>query len=150
MGLDMYLEARFYLPPYDETLAPIRAAIGKAIGYVPPAEKPDNDPTLLEVTGVSVRVGYWRKFDPLHQWFVNNVQGGHDDCRPSFVSSEVLTELEDQLDQIDDDPQSASEHFIIEDDSTLDETDVDYTIKVLVHAKHLQERGWDIYYRASS
>ncbi|MFC3652832.1 hypothetical protein ACFONN_14840 [Dyella humi] len=150
MGLDMYLEARLYLPPYDEALASIRAAIGKAIGYVPPAEKPDNDSTLLEVTGVSVRVGYWRKFDPLHQWFVNNVQEGHDDCRPASVSSEVLTKLEEQLNQVDDNPQSAGKHFIIEDDSTLDEGDVHYTLKVLVHAKRLQERGWDIYYRASS
>lgn len=150
MGLDMYLEAQLYLTPYDETRAPIRAAISKAIGYVPPAEKPDNDPTLLEVTGVSVRVGYWRKFDPLHQWFVNNVQGAYDDCRPAFVSPEVLTELEEQLDQVDDDPQSASEHFTVEGDSTLNESDVDYTLKVLGHAKRLQQRGWDIYYRASS
>lgn len=149
MGLDMYLEARFYLPPYDGALAPIRMAIGKAIGYTPPKERPDNDATLLEITGVSVRVGYWRKLDCLHRWFVTNVQDGSDDCRPAFVSPNVLTELEIQLDQVKDVPKSARELFTVEDDGTLDEDDVDYTLKVLAHAKRLQERGWDIYYRAS-
>lgn len=31
----------------------------------------------------------------------------------------------------------------------MSESDIDYTLKVVVHAKTLQERGWDIYYRAS-
>lgn len=58
MGLDMYLEARFYLRPYDEAIEPIRKAMGDAIGYSPKMERPNNDPTLQEVVAVSVRVGY--------------------------------------------------------------------------------------------
>ena len=106
MGLDMYLEARFYLPPYDRGLAPIRKAIADAIGYIPPQEKLEDDTALMEVTGVSVRVGYWRKCDPLHQWFVSNIQAGADDCRSAFVSATALNELEEQLDQVRDDPGS--------------------------------------------
>lgn len=34
-------------------------------------------------------------------------------------------------------------------DETLDEGEVDYTLRILHHAKRLQEQGWDIYYRAS-
>ena len=56
MGLDMYLEAKLHLPPYNKELAPVRHAIGQAIGYTP-TEKPDNDATLMEITGVIVRVG---------------------------------------------------------------------------------------------
>lgn len=149
MGLDMYLEAKLHLPPYSEELRPVRQAIGQAIGYTPPAEKPDNDATLMEITGVTVRVGYWRKFDPLHQWFVNNVQEGHDDCRPAYISPDVLAELEEQLDQVGDDPESANEHFVSEGDESMDEGDIDYTLRIVLQAKKLQERGWDIYYRAS-
>lgn len=149
MGLDMYLEAKFHLPPYSEELTPVRQVIGQAIGYTPPAEKPDNDPTLMEITGVTVRVGYWRKFDPLHQWFVSNVLESYDDCRSAYVSPEVLVELEELLDQVSDDPESASEHFVSEGDMPMSEGDVDYTLKVVVQAKKLQERGWDITYRAS-
>jgi hypothetical protein len=149
MGLDMYLEAMLHLPPYNTELAPVRHAIGQAIGYTPPMEKPDNDATLMEITGVTVRVGYWRKFDPLHQWFVSNVQEGHDDCRPAYIAPDVLAELEEQLDQVSDDPESASEHFVSEGDEPMSEGDVDYTLRIVVQAKTLQQRGWDIYYRAS-
>ena len=149
MGLDMYLEAKLHLPPYSEELAPVRQAIGQAIGYTPPTEKPDNDATLMEITGVTVRVGYWRKFDPLHQWFVSNVLESYDDCRSAYVSPEALAELEEQLDQVSDDPESASEHFVSEDDEPMSEGDVDYTLRIVVQAKKLQERGWDITYRAS-
>ena len=149
MGLDMYLEAKRYVAPCDAQTEPMRRAIGAAIGYVPPKEKPGEDASLLEVSGVTVRVGYWRKFDALHQWFVNNTQQGHDDCRPSFVSVDTLIELEEQLEQVGDDPASASEYFTADVDETLEDGDVDYTLKVLHHAKRLQTQGWDIYYRAS-
>ena len=149
MRLDMYLEAKLHLPPYDTGLAPVREAIERAIGYTPPTEKPDNDATLMEITGVTVRVGYWRKFDPLHQWFVSNVQEGHDDCRPAYIAPDVLDVLEEQLDQVNDDPDSAGEHFVSEDDGPMMKGDIDYTLRIVVQAKKLQERGWDIYYRAS-
>ena len=145
----MYLEAKRHVAPCDSQTEPMRRAIGAAIGYVPPKEKPGQDESLLEVSGVTVRVGYWRKFDVLHQWFVGNVQEGHDDCRPAFVSADTLNALEEQLEQVGDDPASASEYFTADEDGTPDESDVDYTLKVLHHAKRLQEQGWDITYRAS-
>jgi hypothetical protein len=58
-------------------------------------------------------------------------------------------ELEEQLEKVGDDPASASEYFTADEDETLEESDVDYTLKVLHHAKRLQEQGWDITYRAS-
>jgi hypothetical protein len=149
MGLDMYLEATRYVAPCDAQTEPMRRAIGAAIGYVPPNEKPGQDGSLLEVSGVTVRVGYWRKFGALHQWFVSNVQQGHDDCQSTFVSIESLLELEEQLEQVGDDPQSASEHFTADIDEALEEAEVDYTLSILHHAKRLQAQGWDIYYRAS-
>jgi DNA topoisomerase IA len=149
MGQDMYLEAKRHLPPYDAGLAPVRQAIGRAMGYTPPKEKPGNDATLMEITDVIVRVGYWRKCDPLHQWFVSNVLESYDDCRAAYVSPEVLAELEERLDGVREDPERASEHFVSEGDEPMSESDIDYTRKVVVHAKTLQERGWDIYYRAS-
>ena len=48
---------------------------------------------MMRVTGVSVRVGYWRKANAIHGWFVRNVQGGKDECQDSSVSRESLKEL---------------------------------------------------------
>lgn len=149
MGLDMYLEAKLHLPPYNTELAPVRHAIGQAIGYVPPSSKPVDDPTLLEITGVTVRVGYWRKVDPLHQWFVDHVQEGHDDCRPAYVAPDILMELANRLDRVRHDPERAGDDFLLDGDAAMDTSEVDYTLQTLQHAQRLQERGWDIYYRAS-
>ena len=41
------------------------------------------------------KVGYWRKANQIHNWFVNNVQGGEDDCGTYIVSKEQLEELLD-------------------------------------------------------
>ena len=151
MALDMYLEARCAVSPEDAALVLTRSkAISDAIGYVAPMVKPGNDPVPLEVSAVLVRLGYWRTFWPLHYWFVNNLQEGNDDNRPVRVGNSALEELEDALDQVDDDPLSVTEHFVVDDGSTLVGSELAYTQKVIAAARQLQRRGWDIYYRSSS
>lgn len=39
------------------------------------------------------QVGYWRKANQIHRWFVENVQGGVDDCNPYPVSKDQLEDL---------------------------------------------------------
>jgi hypothetical protein len=38
-------------------------------------------------------VGYWRKANAIHKWFVENVQEGEDDCREYYVGAEQLKSL---------------------------------------------------------
>ena len=38
-------------------------------------------------------VGYWRKQNHIHKWFVDNCQGGIDECQEVEVSKEKLEEL---------------------------------------------------------
>lgn len=149
MGLDMYLEAKRYVAPYDTQMKPMRRAIGAAIGYVPPKAKPGHDASLLEVCGVTVRVGYWRKFGALHRWFVDHVQEGHDDCRPAYVPAECLRDLQRVCERAMDDPTCVTEGFNVTDTAGLDAEELAYTQEILTHAIKLQEQGWDITYRAS-
>lgn len=44
---------------------------------------------------ISYQVAYWRKANQVHNWFVENVQGGEDECKPYVVSKEQLQELLD-------------------------------------------------------
>lgn len=39
------------------------------------------------------QVGYWRKANQIHNWFVENVQGGVDDCGSYPVSRKQTEEL---------------------------------------------------------
>ncbi|MGI1661367.1 hypothetical protein ACRDNQ_03915 [Palleronia sp. KMU-117] len=44
-------------------------------------------------TEVREVIGYWRKANQIHGWFVRNAQGGKDDCREYPVSRDQLREL---------------------------------------------------------
>jgi hypothetical protein len=82
MGLDMYLKAKkFY---FDE-------AEGNAIIKL---AMPENHPfKRLRQAEVSIEVGYWRKANEIHNWFVNNVQKGNDDCGEYYVDPKHIETL---------------------------------------------------------
>lgn len=48
---------------------------------------------LSKVSSVIEHVGYWRKANAIHKWFVDNVQDGVDDCETYDVSFKKLVEL---------------------------------------------------------
>lgn len=95
MGLDMYLERihrnadeyrNVNLDDFDvnsklyKTLAPYFHQRGSE---------------FYSWTSLFEDVGYWRKANAIHKWFVENVQNGEDDCGQYEVSKEQLEELLD-------------------------------------------------------
>lgn len=52
------------------------------------------------VSDIVERVGYWRKANQIHNWFVKNVQDGEDNCNDYDVSTEQLQELIDTCKQV--------------------------------------------------
>lgn len=96
MGLDMYLDARRYISNYthDPEGQKLAAAVFAALGV--------KDPNAYANTGITVelRAGYWRKANSVHQWFVNNVQDGEDDCKDYYVTREQLQALALQCQRI--------------------------------------------------
>lgn len=91
MGLDMYLNARRYLWSVDKADQKIAEEVALLLpeikGITPQFSA--NSP----VKEVVIEAGYWRKANAIHRWFVENVQGGTDDCNPYPVSREQLEEL---------------------------------------------------------
>lgn len=90
MGLDMYLTGKRYMSKYfdKEDTARIEK-VNEVFGF---QGEEDADYNAVEV---SFRVGYWRKANQIHQWFVDNVQDGVDECQEAYVSREQLQELVD-------------------------------------------------------
>lgn len=83
MGLDMYLRAKRYLWNNEQD-QPIAKAVAEAIGL--PEE---------EVKEVSIMAAQWRKANAIHNWFVENVQDGEDNCAAYCLDIEILNELRD-------------------------------------------------------
>ena len=46
------------------------------------------------------KVGYWRKANHVHAWFVDKVQGGNDDCLYYFVTKENFFELKEACEKV--------------------------------------------------
>lgn len=92
MGLDMYLRAKKYISNYDEKEKEVVGKLNDMFNIVS-----DEDYTVTEV---AFRVAYWRKANQIHQWFVENCQGGEDDCREYYVGRNQLKDLRDLCEQV--------------------------------------------------
>ena len=92
MGLDMYLEARKYVRKvdYSSTEPETTEEYKTLLSFFPPAVDEFNDFAGAEV---QVTIGYWRKANQVHNWFVTKCAGGVDECQPIRVDSEQLAVL---------------------------------------------------------
>ena len=99
MGLDMYLMLKIercnYSGRFDilnEDAQKKRALFDRraraAVGISAPALN------MFERVTASTQIGYWRKANHIHNWFVTNVQNGNDDCGSYSVEPEALDALE--------------------------------------------------------
>lgn len=88
MGLDMYLERRKY---FGLNFPHVREEYQKKGVDIPDLSKLGINVNRL--THVTEQCIYWRKANAIHQWFVDNVQDGNDDCKDYYVSREKLKEL---------------------------------------------------------
>ena len=61
-----------------------------------------------------VEIGYWRKANQIHKWFVDNIQRGVDNCATYYCDKEQLIELKELCQQVLDDPKKAEELLPVE------------------------------------
>lgn len=91
MGLDMYLYKKTYLFTGDWIKEGSRESVTILKGGEPHQTiKSDRVKYVIE------EVGYWRKANAIHKWFVEHVQNGADDCGSYYVDR---SQLEDLLDE---------------------------------------------------
>ena len=103
MGLDMYLSARKrfekinwqVLQNNDELSYNSAEAVYPKFNDLMEITQMDNVATDVYGASVEVTCAYWRKANQIHKWFVDNVQGGNDNCGEYYVSQEQLRELLD-------------------------------------------------------
>ena len=93
MGLDMYLEKEYFVGAKYEH----RKVAGVIDITVNDKELPVN---FSKVSNIVEEVGYWRKANAIHAWFVDNVQDGVDDCGRYYVSRDKLKELLETVNKV--------------------------------------------------
>ena len=86
MGLDMYLIKSTYIgAEYDHRKISGTVSIFKDGKEIPIQ--------LKRINCIREKVGYWRKANAIHKWFVDNVQDGKDEGQEVEVSQKQLNDL---------------------------------------------------------
>lgn len=155
MGLDMYLSGKRYISKHFNEGDTERAeAIQKLFPEL--AEIPGKFGDTSPVKEVSIDVGYWRKANAVHDWFVRECQDGEDECRPHYVSREKLTELKELCEKVLANRKSASElmptssgfFFGSQEYDQYYFEDLEQTVEIVDRALTLPKE-WDFEYRSS-
>lgn len=111
MGLDMYLEKMPKIKGYNfGELIEISNHIANYINGKEELEKYEkyeelkpyikNRGEYFNWYDLREQIGYWRKANQIHRWFVENIQNDVDDCGYYEVSKEQLIELKELCEKI--------------------------------------------------
>lgn len=150
MGLDMYLTKRVYIGAnYSHNNVTGKVDI-----------KSNGVPVKIQFKRISEiieEVGYWRKANAIHNWFVKNCQDGKDECRDTWVATDKLEELLEVCKQVKKDHSLAGTLLPPESGFFFGSTEIDrgyfqdieYTIGLLEKLFKENLTAADIYYRSS-
>ena len=144
MGLDMYLFAKRFMWYNEDNL---KQEVASAFPELPEGVLPKE---------VQFEVGYWRKANAVHKWFVDNVQEDNDDCGYYYVSKNKLKELKSLCEQVLKDNEKASEllptqsgfFFGNTDYGMMYEEDLENTIQIIDRALAMPA-GYELEYHSS-
>ena len=145
MGLDMFLSGKIYLSPRDKNNKKIKELF-----------KEINEIGNSDYVIVELGVGYWRKANAIHNWFVKNIQNGNDDCKEYWVTREKLKELKELCNKVLKDKNKAPE--LLPTISGFFFGNLEYdgyyfhyledTVKIIDKILKLSD-NWNIYYNSS-
>jgi hypothetical protein len=140
MGLDMYLRATEYVSRWDydgnnaDDNNPLFDQLVKQFDVTDAI----GDTTFGGIS-IDFPMGYWRKVNSVHNWFVENCGGGVDECQQMYVNRQHLEELREICKQVLADhslaeellPTSSGFFFGSTDFDEYYFKDLEYTVKVI-------------------
>jgi hypothetical protein len=154
MGLDQYLYRKSYVRSGDYYTPAHRDVIKLIRG--------DKEVDTSKIRFIVEEVGYWRKANQIHKWFVDNVQDGKDDCGEYEVTEDQLRDLLETCKEVIEDRSKAEKLLPTKSGFFFGETDYDEyyfdgilnTIRIIESLFELDLNGvsylkGDIYYSSS-
>lgn len=152
MGLDMYLYASGYESKHSRGGEVIKGFYPEELSLF--EEKHQQHNFLSKET--KYQIGYWRKFNALHNYIVKNFANGVDDCKEIYLPKEGIEQILEVLKTIKKDKSKANELLATQSGFFFGSTeydeyywqDIDYSIELFEDVLTLHY-SWDIYYQAS-
>ena len=141
MGLDMYLYLR------KEEYKSKSEFRNQEITDLYPTELKSFEKDILDRNFASrsvktdYQVGYWRKANAIHKWFVDNCADGEDNCQPIYVPIDKLKELRNLCNRVLQNKEKANELLQTEDGFFFGTTDYDeWYFRDLEYTKQLLDK----------
>jgi hypothetical protein len=117
------------------------------------------DGDRMRVQTIIAEAMYWRKANAIHRWFVENAQGGEDNCERYYVSREQLLKLRDlcanlctqKVEALAEDSLPTTDGFFFG-STEYDEwywNDIENTVKGIDTALETFGDGWHFHYQSS-
>jgi hypothetical protein len=106
MGLDMYLYRETYIGAEYEHRK-VEGNINITTGGKPIKIN------FNKVSSIKENVGYWRKANQIHHWFVQNVQEGEDNCAYYYVGKHKLEELLADVSKVLENKGTPQEEYVV-------------------------------------
>ncbi len=157
MGLDMYLTGERFLWTFPEDGPDVK--IAEAIGALfPELSFGLNNRDSMRIKTVRSEFMYWRKANAIHNWFVQNLQDGKDECQETYVPIEKMVELRDLCQQVLDNREKAHELLPTRSGFFFGDThyddwyfrDLQATVdRFTIIIDNPDIKQWDIHYRSS-
>jgi len=158
MGLDQYLFAECYASNAEwrgnesNELYQRVKAIADIMDYVDDDLVGDSNRSA----SITFKVGYWRKANHIHQWFVTRCQDGEDNCAKYYVDREKLAELKQACDEVLADKTKADDLMPCQEGFFFGATEYDeWYFKECERTSKLVEQllkspnDWEFYYQSS-
>ena len=100
MGLDQYLTAKKYVSKFDYHIDG-DASITQEFQDLLPMGTPDIT-RYGSAAGITIEypVGYWRKANAIHNYFVQTLGEGVDECQEMYVPRETLSDLRERCQDV--------------------------------------------------
>lgn len=104
---------------------------------------------------VLTEIGYWRKANHIHKWFVDNIQRGEDNCADYYLDKQDLETLKSLCEEVLEQPEKAEELLPTQDGFFFGGTEYDefymYDIKETIEIiKWALARDFDYFCYSSS
>jgi len=154
MGLDMHLYAEKYVSGYDFSSDEDKEMFKDICKTIGADEFRDKETPSLTV---KLTVGYWRKANAIHGWFVKNIQQNEDDCGDYYISREELEILRTTCKDVLNDTSKAGEllppnagfFFGSQDIDEWYLSDLQHTIDIIDKLEKSMPKDWQVIYHSS-
>ena len=116
MGLDMYLTKEEYLTYLEKgTEGKYKTVTGAVISVTRTYSDGSKDTVDIKTGAwdsglyLNIPIGYWRKVNAIHNWFVQYCGDGVDDCKPIKICGDQLIKLRNLCQTVLNNPEKAAD-----------------------------------------